>query len=110
MKVRLKMKNRSYRSYRYNINRPRPRHGHKYIKYKMCFSLMMAVCIKQHLSNILSWVASKKVSLRQSWKNVAYKKPCVSLNSGLWSNLLRKTAITTTFYFPEEASIGMRKK
>ena len=35
----------------------------------------------------------------------------VSLNSGLWSNLLRKTAITTTFYFPaEEESVCIRRK
>ena len=27
------MKNRSQR---YDINRPRPRHGHKYTKYKIC--------------------------------------------------------------------------
>ena len=33
---------------RYNLNRPRPRHGHKYTKYKMCLSIMMVVCIKQH--------------------------------------------------------------
>ena len=41
------MKNRSHR---YNINRPRPTHEHKYTKYKKCLSIMMAVCIKQHLS------------------------------------------------------------
>ena len=46
MKVRQKIKNRLHR---YNINRPRPRHGHKYTKYKMC---NMVVCVKQHLSNI----------------------------------------------------------
>ena len=34
------MKNRSYR---YNINRPWPRYGHKYSKSKMCLKLMMAV-------------------------------------------------------------------
>ena len=34
------------------INKPRPRHGHKYTKYKSCLSTMMAICIKQHLSNI----------------------------------------------------------
>ena len=51
MKMRLKMKNRSQR---YNINRPRPRHGPKYTKYKMRLSLMIVVCIKQHLSNIWS--------------------------------------------------------
>ena len=47
--VRLEMKNRSHR---YDITRPRPRHGHKYNMYKMCLRLMMAICIKQHLSNI----------------------------------------------------------
>ena len=51
MKMRLKMKNRSQR---YDINRSRPRHGHKYTKYKTCLSIMMVVCINQHLSNILS--------------------------------------------------------
>ena len=38
------------RSYRYDINRPR--HGHKYTKYKICLCIMMVICIKQHLSNI----------------------------------------------------------
>ena len=47
--MRLKMKNRSHG---YNITRPRPTHGHKYTIYKMCLSLMMTKCIKQHLSNI----------------------------------------------------------
>ena len=36
MKVRLKMKNRSQR---YDINKPKPRHGPKYTKFKMCLSL-----------------------------------------------------------------------
>ena len=40
------------KSHRYGINRPRPRYGHKYTKYKMWFSIMMALCIKQPLSNI----------------------------------------------------------
>ena len=42
------MKNRSPR---YDITRRRPRYGHKYTIYKMCLSLMMAICITQHLSN-----------------------------------------------------------
>ena len=42
------MKNRSHR---HNINRPRPRNGHKYTKQKICLSIMMAICIKQHLCN-----------------------------------------------------------
>ena len=44
-KMKLKMKNTSHIYY---INTPRPRHGHKYTKYK----IMMVICIKQHLSNI----------------------------------------------------------
>ena len=42
-KMRLKIK---YRSHRYDINRCRPRHGHKYTKYKMCLSIMMVICMK----------------------------------------------------------------
>ena len=48
------MKNRSNRH-----DRPRPGHGHKYTKYKMSLSIMMAICIKQHLSNILSSINKK---------------------------------------------------
>ena len=40
------------RSHRYDINSPSPRHGLKYTKYKMCQSIIVAICIKQHLSNI----------------------------------------------------------
>ena len=43
------MKNRQHR---YDINKPRSRHEPKYTKYKMCLSIMMAICIKQHQSNI----------------------------------------------------------
>ena len=43
------MKNRSQR---YDIDRPRPRHGHIYTKYKMCFSIVMVIYVKQHQSNI----------------------------------------------------------
>ena len=53
-----------YRSHRYNINRPRPRYGHKYTKYKMCLSTMMITCIKQHLNNIWSSVHEK---VKQHW-------------------------------------------
>ena len=45
MKVRLKIKNRSHR---YGINRPRPRYGHKYTKYKKCLSVMMVMCVKAY--------------------------------------------------------------
>ena len=52
IKTRLKMKNRSHRYEICNIDRLRPRHEHKYAIYKMCLSIMMAICIKQHLNNI----------------------------------------------------------
>ena len=68
----MKMKNRSHR---YDITRPRPRHGPKYTIYKMCLGLMMAICIKQHLSNISSSIHEKR---KQHWsrveKTVAYEK------------------------------------
>ena len=44
--------NKKKRLHRYDINGIRPRDGHKYTKYKMCLSLMILVCVKQHLSNI----------------------------------------------------------
>ena len=49
MKMRLKMKNGSHR---YDTNRPRPKHWHRYTKYKMCLIIMMVIGIKQHPSNI----------------------------------------------------------
>ena len=38
-KMEMKIKNKSYR---YDINRLRSRHGHTYSKYKKCLSMMMA--------------------------------------------------------------------
>ena len=64
--MRLKMKNRSNG---YDITRPRPRHGHKYTIYKMCLSLMMAICIKQHWS-------SNYEKVKQHWGWVE-KKRCL---------------------------------
>ena len=49
MKMKMKIKNGSHR---YDINRPRSRHEHKYSKYKKCLNIMMLLCIKQYLSNI----------------------------------------------------------
>ena len=61
------------RSHKYYITWTRPRHGHKYIKYRLCLSIMMA--IKQHLSNIWSSIHEK---VKQLWgwveKSVAHKK------------------------------------
>ena len=49
MKMRLEMKNKSHR---YIINRRKPGHGPKYTECKMCLSITMVICIKQHLSEI----------------------------------------------------------
>ena len=72
MKMRLRVKNRSHR---HDINRLSTRHGHKYTKYKMCLSIVMVVCINQHLSNIWSSIYEK---VKQHWgwieKSVAYIK------------------------------------
>ena len=66
------MKNRSHG---HGINRPRPRHGNKYTKYKKGLGTMMLVSVKQHLRNISS---SIHVKVKQHWgwveKSVAYKK------------------------------------
>ena len=47
--MKIKMKNRSHK---YDINKPRSRHGHKYSKYKNCVTMVMLLYIKQHLRNI----------------------------------------------------------
>ena len=50
------MKNRTHK---YEINRPRHRHGHKYVKYKMCLIIIMIICIKQHRTIIGSSIHEK---------------------------------------------------
>ena len=61
-------------SHRYDANRPRPRHGHKHTKYKMCLRIMVVICIKQHLSN--SWSSiHEKVMQHWGWNEKSvYKK------------------------------------
>ena len=55
-------------------NRRRSRHEHKYNKYKMCLSLMMVICIKQHLSNMLSSIHEKLSNTEDELKSAAHKK------------------------------------
>ena len=43
MKMKMKLKNRSHR---YDINRPRSRHGRRYSKYIKCITMMMLIFIK----------------------------------------------------------------
>ena len=55
--IRMKMKTKmKLDSRKYGISRPRRRHGHRYSKYMKHLSMMMLICIKQHLSNIWSSV------------------------------------------------------
>ena len=63
------------RSQIYSIIRPRPRHGHKYTKYKIYLSIIMVICITQHLSNIWSRI-HKNLSNTEAElkKSVGYKK------------------------------------
>ena len=67
----MNMKNMSQR---YDINRHRSRHWHKYTISKMCHSMIILICIKQHPSNIWSWIPKKD---KQNWgwveKSFAYK-------------------------------------
>ena len=53
MKISLQMENGSQI---YDINTPRPRHGHKYTKCKMCLGIMMVTCIEQHLINFFLYI------------------------------------------------------
>ena len=90
MKMKMNMKKRSHKQ---EINRPKPRHGHKYSKYKW-LSMIMLICIKQHLSNIWSSI-HEKVKQHRDWfeKRVDYiKKACISIytssqyNSQKWQS------------------------
>ena len=65
------MKNRLCR---YDMNRPRPRYGHKYTKHKMCQRKMMVICIKQHLSNIRVNNFAKSVNFKISRESSQRKK------------------------------------
>ena len=54
-------------------------HGNEYTKFKMCFSMTMFICIKQHLTKTWSSIHEK---VKQHWgwveKSVAYKKLVVA--------------------------------
>ena len=61
-----------------------------YIMYKIRLSIVMSVCIRQHLSNISSLIY-EKVNLHWLWveveKKVFYKNACTSLLHFLWFTL-----------------------
>ena len=63
----MKTKNRLHR---YDMNRPRPRPGHKYTKYKMCQSTIMVISIKQNLSKseaqLMKKLSNTDIELKKS--------------------------------------------
>ena len=69
----MKMKNRSHR---YDINRPRPRHGHEYTKHKLLLSILMVICIKKHLQATFEAQFIKELSNTEAElkKRITYKK------------------------------------
>ena len=98
MKMGLKMKNSSKR---YDTNRPRASYGQKYSKHKTCLSIMMVICIKQHISNIWGSVHEK---VKQHWgwieKTVAYKKSVYLLSPFLVSSEYFSRFFQTAFLWP----------
>ena len=52
----MKMNNRSHR---YNINKPRSKHGHKYNNCKKCLIMTMFICIEQDLRKLLAQFMKK---------------------------------------------------
>ena len=78
MKMRLKTKNRSQR---YDINWSRPRHVHRYTKYKIwCLSIMVVICIKLGRFETLSWVEKSVAQKRNvvEWADHLSTKSCGS--------------------------------
>ena len=102
------MKNRSHL---YDINRPRLRHGHEYTKCKMYLSIIMVICIKQHLSKIWSSVHEKVSNTEAELKkNVAYRnrrshRRC-SLKKGVlknFANSQESTCVRVSFLIKLQA-------
>ena len=56
---------------RYDINRPTPRHGHKYTKYKLCLSICRTLATFE--AQFMEKLSNIEVELK---KSVAYKKAC----------------------------------
>ena len=64
---------------KYYENDCRPRHGHKYTKYKLCLSLVMAICLKQVTfdAQLMKKLSSTESELKNA---LLIKKPCFALN------------------------------
>ena len=61
--------------HRYDINRPRHRHGHKYSEYKKCLNMMMLKFTKQHQATLeAQFMKTSSNTEAELKKSVAYKK------------------------------------
>ena len=69
--------NEKNKSHRYDINRPRSSHGHKYSKYKKCLTMIMLICIKQHLSNEAELMEKLTNAETELKKTLLIKKTCI---------------------------------
>ena len=49
-----------------DINRARPRRGHKYTKYKRCLGMMMLTYYKQHLKKVVAYKKKRVYPLNTS--------------------------------------------
>ena len=110
----MKMKNRSHR---YDVNRPRSRHEHKYCKCKG-LSMMTLICVKQHLSDIWSSIHEKVKQNRVCWKKALLIKKSEQLKisfgkknwgcstdvflwilRNFWEHILCRTSAKGCFYW-----------
>ena len=72
------------RWHRYDINQTSL---NEYAKYKICLSIMMIMCKKQHLSNIWSWIyGTVKQKLKLNWKKAFLRNE--ACNHNLLCNLV----------------------
>ena len=65
---------KEYTLHRYHLNRTRPLHGYRHTKYKTCLTIMVLICIRQHLSNIWSSIHETLSNTEADLKSSAYKK------------------------------------
>ena len=88
--MKMKMRKIKNRSQRYDINRPRTGYRHKYAKYKMCLSIIMVICIKQHLSNIWSSIRKKVKHTEAELKKALLIKKSVYYITGQLDEFIKK--------------------
>ena len=78
--MKMKMKNRSHR---YDVNQPRSKHGHKYSKYKKGLTMVILICIKQHLSNIWSLIHENA----ELEKSISFKKAYIYIDDSFINSI-----------------------